>query len=254
VIYLDLIAAVILGSIFYYLTFTLPPEFFPSPLQAEYMKFSASLLLGCCIGLTALLVVEALPRERGKTRLVLPKSLRIRFPIIVVRPKVKPISEAFPLVFISRNKRLRGFAGKMGLRVARDVLEAGETLSPYRLMAKHLFYMLVLFFITVPAGLVLALLVHPVLLAVIIAPAIPLAYPKLKLRSAVGDRKRSLEDEVPFFAVYASILQSVGISLYNSLLSTIGRGVYKQVEKDALMVKRNVEFFFKSKFLSLRSN
>jgi flagellar protein FlaJ len=62
----------------------------------------------------------------------------------------------------------------------------------------------------------------------------------------VGDRRRALEDEVPFFTVFASILQSVGLSLYNSLLAIIGKGIFKQIERDALLVKRDVDFFFKS--------
>jgi flagellar protein FlaJ len=250
-IYLDLAAAILLSFIFYDLVFNLPIEFFPSPLQAAYSKLSASILLGLCIGLFVLLLTEVVFRLHRGVRLSLLKSVRRHvsrraLAVQPVKPKVKPVSRAISTSFISKHKHLRGFAGKIGLSVARDVLEAGETLSPYRFAAENLFYALVAFFILVPVGVALALLVHPALIAVMAAPALPLVYPKLKLRSAVGDRRRGLEDEVPFFTVYASILQSVGISLYNSLLSTVGRSVFRQVEKDALMCKRNVEFFFKS--------
>jgi flagellar protein FlaJ len=156
------------------------------------------------------------------------------------------MAEELPLRFVSRRKRLRSFAERMGLSFAGDIPQAGETISPYRFAAKSLFYAFLAFFISVPLGLVLALFVHPVLLAVMAIPAVPLAYPKLKLRSMVGDRRRGLEDEVPFFTVFASILQNVGISLYNSLLALVGKGVFRQIEKDALLVKRDVEFFFKS--------
>ena len=250
-IYSDLAAAVILIFIFYDLTFNLPTESFLSPLQAAYSKLLASVLLGLCIGLSVLLLTEIVFRLHRGFRLSLPKPVKkhISKPALAVqpvKPKVKPVSEAISTSFISTHKHLREFARKIGLSVARDILEAGETLSPYRFAAKNLFYALAAFFISVPVGVALALLVHPALLAVIATPAVPLVYPKLKFRSAVGDRRRGLEDEAPFFTVYASILQSVGISLYNSLLSTIGRAVFRQVEKDALMCKRNVEFFFKS--------
>jgi len=250
-IYLDLAATVTLSFIFYHLTFNIPTESFPSPLQAAYSKLLASILLGSSVGLSALLLVEAAFRLPRMFRLTLPTPIKRRISrpkltIEPVKPGVKPISEAVSAAFISKHRRLQRLAGKIGIGVARDVLEAGETLSPYRFAAKHLFYALVAFFVSVPIGVALALLVHPVFLAVMATPAFPLAYPKLKLRSAVGDRRRGLEDEVPFFTVYASILQSVGISLYNSLLSTVGRSVFRQVEKDALMCKRNVEFFFKS--------
>lgn len=248
ILYIDLIIAVALGFVFYGIVFQVPSGFFPSPLQETYARLFASLLLGSSISLAIFIFIDltlALPREKRPP--ILKRIIKPAPPIVKPEKlKVRPLTEEFPTAFISKHKRLRGFAEKMGLRVAGDVLEAGETLSPYRLAAKHLFYAFAAFFISVPVGVALALLVHPALLAVMAAPAIPLVYPKLKLRSTVGDRRRSLEDEVPFFTVYASILQSVGISLYNSLLSTIGRRVFKQVEKDALIVKRNVDFFFKS--------
>jgi len=250
-IYLDLAATVILSFIFYDLTFNLPTDSFPSPLQTAYSKLLASVLLGLCIGLSVLLLTEVVFRLHRGFKLSLPKPVKRHISkrtltVQPVKPRVKPVSEAISTSFISKHKHLREFARKIGLSVARDILEAGETLSPYRFAAKNLFYALAAFFISVPVGVALALLVHPALLAVMATPAVPLVYPKLKLRSAVGDRRRGLEDEAPFFTVYASILQSVGISLYNSLLSTIGRAVFRQVEKDALMCKRNVEFFFKS--------
>jgi len=240
---------VVLSLIFYHLTFRIPDDFFPSTTQAIYAKLFSSILAGFCIGISFLLVVDIIFKPPSRFERMLSKVLR-RF---ILKPRVKPakprvrlVSEALPIAFVSKHKRLRGFAEKMGLSVARDVLEAGEVVSPYKLTAKYLFYDFIAFFILVPTGVALAILVHPVLLIVMATPAIPLVYPKLKLRSTVGDRRRGLEDEVPFFTVYASILQSVGLSLYNNLFSIIGRGVFRQVEKDALRAKRNVEFFFKS--------
>jgi flagellar protein FlaJ len=249
VLFLDLFLLVVLGLIFHHVVFRVPDEFFPSPLEATYAKLFAAILLGLCVDLSVLVVCELVFRPPSVLERVLPKALRgliSRPGVKPAKPRVKPVSEALPMAFVSKHRLLRGLAERMGLSVARSVLEAGVAVSPYRLAAKHLFYALTAFFISIPAGAALAILVHPALLAVMAAPAVPLVYPKLRLRSAVGDRRRGLEDEVPFFTVYASILQSVGLSLYNSLLSVIGRRVFRQVEKDALMAKRNVEFFFKS--------
>jgi flagellar protein FlaJ len=248
VLYADLVVAVVLGFLFYGIVFQLPNSFFPSPLQELYAKLLAAFLLGSSISLAIFIAIDltlAMPREKRPP--ILKRIIKPAPPIVKPeKPKIRPLVEGLPTGFVSRRKRLRGFAQRMGLGMAGDILEAGETVSPYRLAAKHLFYTIMAFFISVPLGLFLALLVHPALLIVMATPAIPLAYPKLKLRSTVGDRRRGLEDEVPFFTVYASILQDVGISLYNSLLAVIGRRVFKQVEKDALLVKRNVEFFFRS--------
>lgn len=247
-LYADLVVAVVLGFLFYGIVFQLPNSFFPSPLQELYAKLLAAFLLGSSISLAIFIAIDltlAMPREKRPP--ILKRIIKPAPPIVKPeKPKIRPLVEGLPTGFVSRRKRLRGFAQRMGLGMAGDILEAGETVSPYRLAAKHLFYTIMAFFISVPLGLFLALLVHPALLIVMATPAIPLAYPKLKLRSTVGDRRRGLEDEVPFFTVYASILQDVGISLYNSLLAVIGRRVFKQVEKDALLVKRNVEFFFRS--------
>jgi flagellar protein FlaJ len=246
ILYVDFAVAVIVSAIFCGVIFQLPSSFFPSPLQETYAKLLASFLLGFSVSLAIFIAVDltlALPAEKRPPilkRLVRPK------PVKPPKPRVRPMAEELPLRFVSRRKRLRGFAERMGLSFAGDILQAGETISPYRFAAKSLFYAFIAFFISVPVGVALGILVHPAFLAVMASPAIPLAFPKLKLRSAVGDRRRALEDEVPFFTVFASILQSVGLSLYNSLLAIIGKGIFKQIERDALLVKRDVDFFFKS--------
>ncbi len=245
-LYVDFVIAVILSVILSCVVFGLPHGFFASPLQETYAKLLASFLLGISISLAIFIAIDialtlpALRRPPFLRRLLRPK------PVKPAKPRVRPLAEEIPVSFVSKRRRLRGFAEGMSLGLAADVLQTGETISPYRFAAKSLFYAFLAFFISVPLGVALALLVHPAFLAVMAAPAIPLAYPKLKLRSMVGDRRRGLEDEVPFFTVFASILQSVGISLYNSLLAVIGKGIFKQIEKDALLVKRDVEFFFKS--------
>ena len=245
ILYVDLAVAVIVSLIFAQIVFRLPSSWFASPLQEAYAKLFASLLLGTAVSLAIFISVDVALTTAWKRPVFLRRIIKPRV-ARPEKPKVRPLAEELPLKFVSKRRRLRGLAEKLSLDMSKDVLQSGEALSPYRLAAKHLFYAFVAFFISVPVGLALALLVHPALLAVMAAPAIPLAYPKLKLRSAVGDRRRGLEDEVPFFAVFASILQSVGLSLYNSLLAVVGKGVFKQIERDAMMVKRNVDFFFMS--------
>jgi len=245
VLYADLIIAVLASFLFTYIAFSIPSEFFPSPLTEAYARLFASLLLGISTALTISIASDLWTKAAFRKPTFLRRFFRPK-PMRSVRPRVKPLSEELSTRFVSGNRRLRSYAEKMSLGVASDILRAGETLSPYRLMAKHLFFAFVTLLLAVPVGAVLAITVHPILLFVMVLPAVPLAYPWLKLRSVIGDRKRELEDEVPFFTVFASIMQSVGISLYNSLLMIIGKGVFKQIEKDALLVKRDVDFFSKS--------
>jgi flagellar protein FlaJ len=245
VLYIDLIVAVLVSLVLYHVVFQLPSALFASPTQEAYARLLACLLLGSTISLALFIIIDIIFTTTWKHPAFLRRIVELRR-IRLERPVIKPVIEEFPLKFVSKHKRLRSSAERLALTVAHDVLEAGEAVSPYRLAAKSLFYTLVAFFISVPVGVALGILVHPAFLAVMASPAIPLAFPKLKLRSAVGDRRRALEDEVPFFTVFASILQSVGLSLYNSLLAIIGKGIFKQIERDALLVKRDVDFFFKS--------
>ncbi|MEM2187983.1 MAG: type II secretion system F family protein [Thermoproteota archaeon] len=246
ILLIDFIMAVILCVVLARFVFLIPSDIFPSPLEELYAKVFASLLLGVTISLSIFLAIEIATTFSKELRLYILKTLFAPKPAKPVKPRIRPLSEEIPLRFISKRKHLRSFAEKMGLNIAADILEAGETLSPYRFAAKALFYTFIAFFVSIPLGVVLSIFIHPALLAIILVPALILLYPKLRLRSSIGDRRRGLEDEIPFFTVFASVLQSVGISLYNSLLAVIGKGVFKQIEKDALLVKRNVDFFFMS--------
>lgn len=237
--YVDVAVIAVLCVVFSSIAFSVPLEQFLSPTQATYGRLFAAILLGAGISLAVFIVIDAIfvwPRERMVKPLLAKPA----------KPHISPLSEAHTVAFVSRYKFLRKLAERSSPSIAKDVVKANETLSPYKLAAKSLFYTLIALFICTPVAVFLAVFVNPVFLAVMAAPAIPLTYSRLKLKSAAGDRKRAVDDELPFFAMYASVLQSVGVNLYNALLQAIGKGVFKQIEKDALIVKRNVEFFFRS--------
>ncbi len=244
VLYVDFFIAVIASFILAFVVFQLPASLFPSPIEELYAKLFSSFLLGISMSLAIFIALDialALPAEKKP-----PIEKRLARPVAPVRPRIRPMAEELSLRFISKRKGLRRLAERISLSISGDVLQAGEAISPYRFAAKCLFYAFLIIFASAPLGVALALLAHPAFLAIMVAPVAPLVYPKLRLRSMVGDRRRSLEEEIPFFTVFASILQSVGISLYNSMLAVIGSRIFKQIEKDAMMVKRDVDFFFKS--------
>lgn len=237
--YLSLAVIAVLCFVFSSIAFDVPLEQFLSPTQAFYARLFAAILLGAGISLAVFIAIDVI--------YVWPKKYAEKNPSTKPsKPRISPLSEAQTLAFISKYKPLRKFAEQTSQNIAKDVVKANENLSPYKLAAKSLFYTLLLFFICTPVAIVLAIAVNPAFLTIMVAPAIPFVYPSLKLRSATGDRKRAVDDELPFFAMYANILQSVGVNLYNALQQAIGKDVFKHIEKDALMVKRNVEFFFRS--------
>lgn len=77
-------------------------------------------------------------------------------------------------------------------------------------------------------------------------PPLLLFYPKIMYKSLRKSRKTIVEEELPFFSLYASILQSVGTDLYTSFILTIGKNVFKAIENEALLLKRNIELFARS--------
>ena len=88
--------------------------------------------------------------------------------------------------------------------------------------------------------------VVPLVIALAIIPPMILFYPKIMYTSLRRNRKNLVEEELPFFSLYAAILQSVGQDLYTSFVITIGKNVFKTIENEALLLKRNVELFARS--------
>lgn len=89
--------------------------------------------------------------------------------------------------------------------------------------------------------------VAPFVIATLSAiPLLLLFYPKMVYTNLRKSRKVMVEEELPFFSLYAAILQSVGHDLYTSFIITIGKKVFKTIENEALLLKRNVELFARS--------
>lgn len=57
------------------------------------------------------------------------------------------------------------------------------------------------------------------------------------------NRISDIDDELPFFAVYASIIQEAGLNLYQAFERIVGRGVFKTLETEAKHVIRLFTFF-----------
>jgi len=180
------------------------------------------------------------------------KSSLVEKPLVkkaVVR--VRPISEEYAIKFISKNKRLQVFAKKYSMGMAEDFLKAGIIGSPYIYVSKYLFFTFISMFITLPIAIILAILIHPVFLSLVSIPAILFYIPRMRIKNETGNRRREIEDEIPFFTIYASIMQSVGLSLYNSFVSIINKNIFKRLEHEALLIKRNVEFFYRDQVTAL---
>jgi flagellar protein FlaJ len=171
---------------------------------------------------------------------------------------VKPFEHDLALRVVSRNNILSAIARTMSTRLLTpEVIKSGILANPQILSSKYVFLSLLALVASVPLT-VFALISlqqydapsFPALLF-LLAPLAMLVMPYLKLKSIAGDRKRGIEDELPFFCTYASIMQSVGLSLYNSFENIASRNVFANLEKEAMMIQRNVQFFFKNQVEAL---
>ncbi|AFU58924.1 putative membrane bound type IV pili protein [Candidatus Nitrososphaera gargensis Ga9.2] len=171
---------------------------------------------------------------------------------------VKPFENDLGLRVVSRNNILSAIARTMSTRLLTpEVIKSGMLANPQVLSSKYVFFSLLALVASVPLT-AFALIslqqydapLFPAFLF-LLAPLAMLVMPYLKLKSMAGDRKRGIEDELPFFCTYASVMQSVGLSLYNSFENIASRNVFANLEKEALMIQRNVQFFFKNQVEAL---
>ncbi|MDG6931782.1 MAG: type II secretion system F family protein [Nitrososphaerota archaeon] len=154
-----------------------------------------------------------------------------------------------PKVTIKRAKvkRKNPYISKLSAKIFKgdrtDILSAGVPETPslfYYRWASYFFYTLV---ISVPASFISAFLLKtPVPLVVMLAPFAILLGPTFQLKSGKGDRRRAIDDELPFFALYSATLADAGISVYQAFKKLVGEGIFRSIEKDALYLIRSVEF------------
>lgn len=163
------------------------------------------------------------------------RSERITIPS---RPRVRAVRAG------GRNPHLDRIAKSLARGRSADLLAAGISTTPvafyYRWVRLAAYALAGL----APAAVVLSFLLRsPLPLAAVLAPVLILfAGPEFSVRNAAGDRRRGVEDELPFFAVYSAVMASAGVTLYEAMRRLIGRGVYKRLENDAVYLVRSVEF------------
>jgi len=166
-------------------------------------------------------------------------------PPVRKKPKAEKVKKDTIPNFVRAHKRLDELVKKRSKEIEPRLLEAGMTISPYKFLSTYTFALLVSFAF-VPIGIALAYIISPYLALLALVPLPVYFLPNLVIASNKGDRKRHIEDELPFFVAYASVMQSVGVNLYNAFVRIIGRGVFANLEREALLLRRNVEFFFKA--------
>jgi flagellar protein FlaJ len=144
---------------------------------------------------------------------------------------------------VLKNKTITLLQRKINTEIEQEIRISGKACNPRILANQSIAYMVFSFFITVPISIVLGLFVSPYLLLMLLVCPIWLYYPKLKLWFIVSERKSSIDDEMAFFTLYAGVMQSIGQSLYNSIIDVLGKGIFPTIESEARMLSRNVQVF-----------
>jgi flagellar protein FlaJ len=144
------------------------------------------------------------------------------------------IARSIPLLNRLAERVERGIRG--------DVVRGGMQLDPYAFAAKYSFYSVVLAAVFVPVSLALSVLVSPTLLALMMVPAIILYTPSLSAKNRVSERKTNVRDELPFFALLASITQSAGRSLVDAFRGTVGKHILPAMEAEARLLQKSIGF------------
>ncbi len=162
-----------------------------------------------------------------------------------VEVRIRVLRRKWYTAFLVRHPRIYSFAEKYTGYIKRLLVEAGVFQGSLVFASRYFVPALLMLVSLGPLGVVAPLLLGRlgfiVLGIVFSVPAILLLFPIMYLSSRRGDRRRRVEDELPWFALYASIMQSAGLSLYESFKRLIGKGILPAIESEATIIERNVK-------------
>jgi flagellar protein FlaJ len=162
------------------------------------------------------------------------KGQTIRLPKVKVKT-VKPKA---------KNSRIEKLSRKLFHGKETDLLKAGISETPANFYYKWTQYFVYSIIASIPASFLLAfMLKSPLPLLIIAFPFLLIFFvPSFQVKNASSERRRGLEDELPFFTIYATVLADAGISMYEAFKRLIGQGIFKWIEKDAIYLVRAVKF------------
>ncbi len=124
-----------------------------------------------------------------------------------------------------------------------QVKVSGRAANPKSLAIQSTSYMVFSFFIIIPSSIALGIVFDRLFFVLLVVPFFILFLPSIKLRIYSSERKSAIENELAFFSVYGSIMQSVGRTLFASIAQVIGKNVFSVIEGEGKMLKRDIALF-----------
>lgn len=173
--------------------------------------------------------------------------------ILRIAPLTTKWYVAFTIIRPSLYERARLLAKKLKIMVRR----AGVFADPNILASRSIATSTILL-VAIPPIAALGYFLNPIygIMSIIFMGAgavVAYYYPVLILSSKIGDRKRGVEKELPFFAVYAATMQSARILLPEAL-ERLKSGLFKWIGKEAQIIKRNIEILGMDPVVALEQN
>jgi len=130
-------------------------------------------------------------------------------------------------------------------KVAKErLLRSGAYGDPEQLALEATYHTLGCILIVAPWSLSTSLF-DPLTLFALVAIPVPLAVFEVGFRDKIQSRKVGVEFELPFFSVFAAIIQRAGLSLYHALSRVALPGyshVFTQMNREGELVTRDVKF------------
>lgn len=144
---------------------------------------------------------------------------------------------------VIEQKALAPIQTRLGSSLAGKISYSGRVANPKTLAQQTIAYTILTLLITFPLGITLGLWLNGTFFALLSVPPLVFALPSLKLKLSQVERKTAINDELAFFAVYGSVMQSVGRPLYDAILQSVGKKIFPIIESEGRMLERNVSLF-----------
>ncbi len=136
-------------------------------------------------------------------------------------------------------------------KLAQLVRTAGVSASPSIVMARYFAVAIILSFLLVPLVVLVGFAIYFGTIALdialgligifVIALVAVIYYPYIRFNQLKGERKKLVEKDLPFFAIYASILQSAGMFIDHAFRRLIGNPLFPGIEREARILEKDIK-------------
>ena len=116
--------------------------------------------------------------------------------------------------FIFKFKFIDRIRSILKIKIRQGILQGGVSGNSDHLAKKSIVYAIIGYIIMVPASIIISLVLNPLFIFLALSPTIMFAFGMLSTSSAKGQRKSSIEHELPIFVACTTIMANVNITLY----------------------------------------